>query len=224
MANLEVKNISFAWPDGKEALKNCSFSLSHPGLWMLVGSNGCGKSTLLKLIAGMLCPLQGHIACKLRPALVFQNPDHQLLLPTCRSDLLLGMPIHLSSFQREKRLHLVLDQVGLTGMESRPIHTLSGGQKQRLALAGALASEANLLLLDEPTALLDPLSQVRVLEIVQALCKRKKEPITAIWITHRLQELEYSDGAARMEKGQVGSWHSGVLLKKLLKPLAGRMV
>ena len=223
---LEVRNLSFSWggETGTPALKSCSFSITKPGLWMIVGRNGSGKSTLFRLISGMLEPHTGEIFSRLKPALMFQNPDHQLLLPTCASDLLLSIPTSLPNETRQRRIQIVLEQVGLMGMESRPIHTLSGGQKQRLALAGALASDANLLLLDEPTALLDPQSQIKVLDIVKSLCNRKNNPITAIWITHRLQELEHCEGAAIMEKGQVGAWHSGLLLKKFLKPLAGRVV
>tara|TARA_Y100001968_G_C19338958_1_gene708410 strand:- start:65 stop:790 length:726 start_codon:yes stop_codon:yes gene_type:complete len=221
---LSVKNVSFAWPKGKEALKNCTFEVPRPGLWMLVGRNGSGKSTLFRLINGMLTPQNGSIHCELKIALMFQNPDHQLLLPTCGSDLLLSTPTDLTLLQRQEMVENVLKQVGLLGMESRPIHTLSGGQKQRLALAGALASQAKLLLLDEPTALLDPVSQIKILKIVKSLCNSSSEPITAIWITHRLKELEYSDGAAIMENGRVGPWDSGFLLKKRLTPLARRRV
>ena len=223
---LEVRNLSFSWgaAAGFQVLKSCSFSIPRSGLWMLVGRNGSGKSTLFRLISGMLTPQSGEIISQLKPALMFQNPDHQLLMPTCGSDLLLSTPITLPNEARQRRIKIVLEQVGLMGMESRPIHTLSGGQKQRLALAGALASDANLLLLDEPTALLDPESQIKVLKIVKSLCTRKNNPMTAIWITHRLQELNHCDGAARLEKGQVGTWHSGFLLKKFLKPLAGRVV
>ena len=136
---LVVNNVNFSWPSGKQVIKNCSFSVPSPGLWMLVGRNGSGKSTLFRLITGMLLPQSGQITSCLKPALMFQNPDHQLLLPTCATDLSLSVPLDLDAIERKNRIKLVLDQVGLTGMESRPIHTLSGGQKQRLALAGALA-------------------------------------------------------------------------------------
>ncbi len=217
---LRVEKLCFAWPSGTQVLDECNFSIPGTGLWMLVGSNGSGKSTLFRLIIGMLKASRGSVHCSVKPALVFQNPDHQLLLPTCGSDLLLSLPRTLTSSQRRERIQLVMEQVGLPGMESRPIHTLSGGQKQRLALAGALASEANLLLLDEPTALLDPVSQKIILETVSKLCNSSKDPITALWITHRLEELEYCDGAARMENGRVGKWQPGHLLANRLKPLA----
>ena len=219
---LSFEQVSFIWPCGTKALDQCSFAIPEPGLWMLVGSNGSGKSTLAKLISGLLQPQHGQVTCMLKPALVFQNPDHQLLLPSCGSDLLLNLPSDITLKQRQQRIGNSLEQVGLAGMESRPIHTLSGGQKQRLAIAGALASEATLLLLDEPTALLDPASQQRILATVQQLCHRSHAPLTALWVTHRLEELDHADGAARMEHGRVGAWQSGHQLRQNLQPLAGR--
>nr|WP_320666546.1 ABC transporter ATP-binding protein [Prochlorococcus sp. MIT 1307] len=223
-SSLCLNKVCFSWPNGTDILDKCTLSIPGPGLWMIVGSNGSGKSTLFRLISGMLQPKSGEIYCNLKPLLMFQNPDHQLLMPSCGSDLSLSLPRELTLLQRHELIQDVLEQVDLADMESRPIHTLSGGQKQRLALAGALASDANLLLLDEPTALLDPDSQKSVLRTVSKLCKRRKNPLTALWITHRLEELAYCDGAARMEKGQVGPWLSGHLLIQRLKPLAGRRV
>ena len=221
---LRIEAVDFHWANGRPALRGCSLTLPHPGLWMLVGSNGSGKSTLLRLVIGLLAPQAGQIVTPLKPALVFQNPDHQLLLPSCASDLQLGLPEGLTAAERIRRLSLALAQVGLEGMEDRPIHTLSGGQKQRLAIAGALASEAGLLLLDEPTALLDPTSQKEVLDLICGLCTRPSQPLTALWITHRLEELERCDGAARMEGGRIGPWQEGGQLRQALTPLpTGRL-
>jgi energy-coupling factor transport system ATP-binding protein len=217
---LRVEALDFAWPNGQAALVHCDLCIPRPGLWMLVGSNGSGKSTLLRLIAGLLVPNGGRIITSLKPGLVFQNPDHQLLLPSCGSDLQLGMPDHLPMAERCARVTEALEQVGLGGLEQRPIHTLSGGQKQRLAIAGALASsDASLLLLDEPTALLDPTSQHGVVELIRKLCSRAERPLTALWITHRLEELDSCDAAARMDAGQAGAWQSGSELRQSLTPL-----
>ena len=101
---------------------------------------------------------------------------------------------------------------------------LSGGQKQRLTIACALISNSNFIILDEPTALLDPVSQKSVVQIVRKLCKASERPLTALWITHRLEELRYCDGAARMKNGKVGPWLSGDLLMQGLRALAGRRV
>ena len=221
-ATLCLDRVSYCWPCGTKALDRCNLQIRSPGLWMLVGSNGSGKSTLFRMICGLIQPQSGRMQCALRPALVFQNPDHQLLLPSCGSELLLNLPRNLNQEQRRERINCLLEQVGLAGMATRPIHTLSGGQKQRLAIAGALASDANLLLLDEPTALLDPASQATVLAAVQQLCHRSQAPLTALWVTHRLDELDHADGAARMEKGRIGPWRNGEKLRRQLQPLAGR--
>jgi energy-coupling factor transport system ATP-binding protein len=209
--------ISHTWPGASApALHECRLQLPRPGLWMLVGSNGSGKSTLLRLIAGLLPLQRGHIRCDLRCALVFQNPDHQLLLPSCGSELLLAIDPALERGQRERRVEQALEQVGLEGLADRPIHALSGGQKQRLAIAAALASEAGLLLLDEPTALLDPESQGEVLALIRQLTSRTEGPLTALWITHRLEELSSCDGAALMREGRVGPWQPGAGLARQL--------
>lgn len=218
---LRCQGLRFHWPSGATALRQCSLEIPRPGLWMLVGSNGSGKSTLLRLIAGLLQPQAGSLELQGRAALVFQNPDHQLLLPSCSSDLLLALPEDLDSAQRARRVAEALGQVGLVGFQQRPIHTLSGGQKQRLAIAAALASGAELLLLDEPTALLDPTSQHEALELVWQLCHRAERPLTALWITHRLAELGRCDGAALMQNGQIGAWQAGPALAARLERLQG---
>ena len=214
---LTLNRVSYSWPNGNKALHDCNLSIPRPGLWMLVGSNGSGKSTLFRLIAGLLTPQNGDIRTPHRVALVFQNPDHQLLMPSCGSDLLLGLNPRSERDTQQRRIDDLLHQLGLSGMQSRPIHTLSGGQKQRLAIAGALASDAGLLLLDEPTALLDPASQRTVLTSVLRLCHQKERPLTALWITHRLQELDQADGAARMNNGTIEPWLSGKDLRHRLQ-------
>jgi energy-coupling factor transport system ATP-binding protein len=218
---LVVDQLGFSWPSGQTALNHCSFSIPRPGLWMLVGGNGSGKSTLLRLIAGLLEPSRGRLQRPIKPALVFQNPDHQLLLPSCGSDIQLSLPPGLEPGARLEAVQAALEQVGLAGFRERPIHTLSGGQKQRLAIAGALASRAQLLLLDEPTALLDETSQREVLALIRQLCSRPEQPLTALWITHRLDELDWCDGAALVERGSVSPWQPGKALRSRISPLAG---
>ena len=198
---LRISDLRLRWPSGPVVLDGCSLELPHHGLWMLVGANGSGKSTLLRVITGLIQPDSGRVECCRPSSLVFQNPDHQLLLPSCGADLQLGMPSHLSPPQRQERVGVALERVGLQGFVQRPIHTLSGGQKQRLAIAAGLASDSGLLLLDEPTALLDPESQQEVLTLVRHLCS---EGLTALWVTHRLEELDCCDGAFPMHQGTIG--------------------
>jgi len=220
--DLEFDKVSFSWPNGFRVIDQCSFSIQKPGFWMLVGANGSGKSTLFRLISGVIRPNTGKIFCSLRPSLVYQNPDHQLLMPTCKSELMLCVPKTIPQRNLFDLIQLALEKVDLGEMLDRPIHTLSGGQKQRLAIAGAVVSNSNLLLLDEPTALLDPQSQNSVLKVVQKLTRSGTNPITAIWITHRLEELLFCDGAAILKNGRMSKWNSGSKVFQELKSLALR--
>ncbi len=205
--NVTFKNVSFSWPGKKElVINNCSFSINKSGLWMIVGKNGSGKSTLLKLINGLLKPSNGVISNLANVGMVFQNPDHQILMPNCRSELLLNINKKLSRKDITNKINFALNKVGLDGFDKRPIHTLSGGQKQRLTIACSLISDKNFVLLDEPTALLDSNSQLKVLDIIKNLTNNKRNPFTALWITHRLEELSYSDAVAEMKNGSLSDW------------------
>ena len=202
------EEVSFSWPGKSEkVINNCNFSVNKTGLWMVVGQNGSGKSTLLKLINGILIPSSGIVHCQANIGMVFQNPDHQILLPSCRSELLININQNLSDKEIDKKIENVLHKVGLDGFEKRPVYTLSGGQKQRLAIASALIGEKNFILLDEPTALLDRISQFKVIKIIKELTNNKNNPLTALWITHRLEELSYADGIAEMKAGKISDWH-----------------
>jgi energy-coupling factor transport system ATP-binding protein len=204
---LDFKDVSFSYPDKKENLIfKCNFSIKKPGFWMIVGKNGSGKSTLLKLINGILKPNYGVINCKANIGVVFQNPDHQILMPNCRSELLLNINQNISDFEVTKKIQYVLDQVGLSGFEKRPVHTLSGGQKQRLTIACSLISNRNFILLDEPTSLLDKNSQLKVLKTIKNLTSHNNKPLAALWITHRYEELTYADAVAELKNGFISKW------------------
>ena len=94
----------------------------------------------------------------------------------------------------------------MTGFEKRPVHTLSGGQKQRLTIACALISKRNFILLDEPTSLLDQTSQLKVLKTIKNLTSDHNKPLSALWITHRYEELTYADSVAELKNGFLSSW------------------
>ncbi len=169
---------------------------------MLLGTNGSGKSTLLKLLAGLLPVQSGTVEILPPVGFVFQNPDHQLVMPTVGADIAFGLvEERLPLRQVKQRVEEALDAVNLLPLLRRPIYALSGGQKQRVAIAGAIARHCEVLLLDEPTALLDPDSQRDLVIQVQRLVKDRG--ITALWVTHRLGELDYCDGAFLLEKGKV---------------------
>jgi len=205
--NVNFKDVIFSYPDRKENLIfKCNLSIKEPGFWMVVGKNGSGKSTLLKLINGIIKPTNGIVNTKANIGMVFQNPDHQILMPNCRSELLININQNISDYEITKKIEYVLDQVGLNGFEKRPVHTLSGGQKQRLTIASALISNRNFILLDEPTALLDETSQLNVLKTIKNLTSNHKKPLSALWITHRYEELAYADAVAELKNGFLSDW------------------
>ena len=212
---ISVQNLNFAWASGEQVLKNCSLSVPNGEFWMLLGTNGSGKSTLLRLLAGLLKPSSGEIEISDRVGFVFQNPDHQLVMPTVGADIAFGLVSeNLSYGETQERVVEALGAVNLAQMLRRPIYALSGGQKQRVAIAGAIARNAEVLLLDEPTALLDSSNQIDLVASVRNLVKQKN--LTALWVTHRLNELDYADGAFLLERGQVVDSGDPMRLKQVL--------
>lgn len=199
---IRATDLCFAWSEDKEILHSCAVEVPEGEFWMLLGANGSGKSTLLRLLAGLLQPTGGEIQISSPVGFVFQNPDHQLVMPTVGADVAFGLVNEgLEIDEIRQRVEESLSAVSLGAFQRRPIYALSGGQKQRVAIAGAIARHCDVLLLDEPTALLDPDSQLELVAQVQALVK--KRGITALWVTHRLEELEYCDGAFLLEAGKV---------------------
>lgn len=197
-----VQDLCFSWPKGETVLKSCSLNVPKGEFWMLLGTNGSGKSTLLRLLAGLLRPQSGEIKIVGPAGFVFQNPDHQLVMPTVGADVAFGLVEQkLSLKEIRQRVEEALAAVNLWPLQRRPIYALSGGQKQRVAIAGALARRCAVLLFDEPTALLDPDTQLDLVAQVRRLVN--SEGITALWVTHRLDELNYCDGAFLLERGHV---------------------
>ncbi|XP_059643452.1 ABC transporter I family member 10-like isoform X1 [Cornus florida] len=184
-------------------LKDCSLRIPSGQFWMLLGPNGCGKSTLLKILAGLLNPIDGFVYVKKPKSFVFQNPDHQVVMPTVEADVAFGLgKFNMARDEIRSRVAKALDAVDMLDFLQRPVQTLSGGQKQRVAIAGALAEACKVLLLDELTTFLDEKDQIGVIKAVKNSLKNSEE-VTALWVTHRLEELEYADGAVYMEDGRV---------------------
>lgn len=182
---------------------------------MLLGTNGSGKSTLLRLLAGLLKADAGSVEITAPVGFVFQNPDRQLVMPTVGADIAFGLVAeNLSPAQVRARVAEALAAVNLLELERRPIYALSGGQKQRIAIAGAIARHCEVLLLDEPTALLDADTQLELVALVKNLVYSRG--LTALWVTHRLDELDYCDGAIFLEGGRVVSQGDPQLLRQQL--------
>lgn len=213
---IAVENVSFYWPSGAAVLQNCSLTVGRGEFCMLLGNNGSGKSTLLRLMAGLLTRQTGTIKTNGPVGFVFQNPDHQLVMPTVGADVAFGLVKEkLTLPQVRQRVEEALTAVNLQHLQRRAIYALSGGQKQRVAIAGAIAQHCQILLLDEPTALLDPDSQIDLVRQVQALVKSRG--LTALWVTHRLAELDYCDRAFLLENGEMSDQGDPQRLKQKLK-------
>jgi energy-coupling factor transport system ATP-binding protein len=213
---IAVENVSFYWPSGAAVLKGCSLSVEPGEFCMLLGNNGSGKSTLLRLLAGLLQRQIGAMRIQGPVGFVFQNPDHQLVMPTVGADVAFGLvKENLTLGEVRSRVEEALKAVNLLNLQRRAIYALSGGQKQRVAIAGAIAQHCQVLLLDEPTALLDPDSQIDLVRQVQALVKERG--LTALWVTHRLAELDYCDRAFLLEGGAVSDHGDPQRLKQKLK-------
>ena len=197
-----MQDLNFQWTNGVSVLKSCSFAVPRGQFWMLLGTNGSGKSTLLRLLVKLLAIQSGQIHLDQPVGFVFQNPDHQLVMPTVGADVAFGLVEEQLAYPVvRQRVQEALSAVNLMEMERRPIYALSGGQKQRVAIAGAIARHCQVLLLDEPTALLDPDSQIDLVKRVRQIVYDRH--LTALWVTHRLNELDYCDGAFLLDQGQV---------------------
>ncbi|MBE7386016.1 MAG: energy-coupling factor ABC transporter ATP-binding protein [Leptolyngbya sp. SIO1E4] len=213
---ISVDNVSFQWSPEASVLHHCSLQVQPGEFCMLLGDNGSGKSTLLKLLTGLLTPQSGSIHIERPFGYVFQNPDHQLVMPTVGADVAFGLvneQLPLATVR--SRVSEALAAVNLAQLARRPIYALSGGQKQRVAIAGEIARHCHVLLLDEPTALLDPGSQLELVALVKDLVKQRA--LTALWVTHRLAELEYCDRAFLLRQGRVVDQGKPERMRKVLE-------
>lgn len=175
---------------------------------MLLGANGCGKSTLLRCLANLVVSSSGRILMSESFGYVFQNPDQQVVLPSVYSDVAFSLGRYdLNEKDVYNLVMYALDRVGMVEFVDRQTSSLSGGQKQRVAIAGALAENPSVLLLDELTTFLDGSDQMKVVkcvrEIVHPVSKGTDWDVTAVWVTHRLEELEYADKVSFMENGKI---------------------
>jgi cobalt/nickel transport system ATP-binding protein len=214
---IETRDLNYSYGDGTEALKAINISFELGKKVALVGPNGAGKSTLMLMMNGILRPSSGEVlfsgsplkydAASLRAirravGMVFQNSDDQLFAPTVYQDVAFG-PVNLG-FPPEKVNRYVgfaLQYVGLCGYDRRPPHHLSGGEKKRVAIAGILAMEPEVMILDEPTSNLDPASSEEIMEMLDELNHGGK---TLIISTHDV-ELAYrwADEIILMKDGEV---------------------
>ena len=220
MSLLEVLDVHHTYtPERAEpvqALRGVSLSIAAGEYVAVLGHNGCGKSTLARLLNGLLAPTQGDVLVKgwntrdrahLRDVrrtvgMVFQHPDNQFVATIVEEDVAFG-PENLGLPRDEiiRRVAWSLDRVELGQYRGRSPHQLSGGQKQRACIAGVLAMRPEVLVLDEATAMLDPLGRVEVLGVVRQL--NRGEGVTVVAITHHMEEALDADRVIVMAEGRI---------------------
>ena len=218
---LETKELTFYYPaeEGREAaaaLRQVTVGIEKGSFVVVLGHNGSGKSTLAKTFNAVVLPSGGHVyvkgmdtldeslllAVRQRVGMVFQNPDNQIVANVVEEDVAFA-PENLGVPSREIRIRVneALKAVGMSEYMTHAPHLLSGGQKQRIAIAGVIAMEPECIVLDEATAMLDPVGRREVLETIHRLNKEKG--ITVVLITHHMNEAETADRVIVMDDGQV---------------------
>ena len=218
---IETKELRFAYPadEGNEpvfALRGVDISIEKGSFVVVLGHNGSGKSTLAKTFNAVLLPVGGKVyvenmdtldetlllAIRQRVGMVFQNPDNQIVANVVEEDVAFGPEnLGVAGPEIRHRVDKALKQVGMYEYREHAPHLLSGGQKQRIAIAGVIAMEPKCIVLDEPTAMLDPRGRREVIETVSRLNQEKG--ITVILITHHMDEAARADRVVIMHKGVV---------------------
>lgn len=198
------------------ALDDVSLNIEEGDYVCLIGPNGSGKSTLARHLNALLLPVSGEVyvdgllssdeqnrwEIRRRVGLVFQNPDNQIVATTVEEDVAFGLEnLGVEPPLIRQRVAEALELVGLSSLASHAPHLLSGGQKQRLAIAGIIAMRPRCLVLDEPTAMLDPRGRREVLATIRLL--NRQESVTVVHITHFMEETLEADRVVIMNKGKI---------------------
>ena len=218
---IKTENLKYAYPadEGEKqtfALQGVNLRIEKGSFVVVLGHNGSGKSTLAKTFNGVLLPVGGRVyvggmdttdenlllAIRQHVGMVFQNPDNQIVANVVEEDIAfapenLGVP----SKEIRRRVDDALHAVGMYEFVRHAPHLLSGGQKQRIAIAGVIAMEPDCIVLDEATAMLDPIGRQEVLSTVHRLNREKG--ITVVLITHHMNEAELADRVVVMDNGRV---------------------
>lgn len=214
---IKSQNVHYSYTEHKESLAvdGLDLHVKEGEFVVIIGHNGSGKSTFAKLCNGIMMPTEGTLLIdnlsisdesllweiRKTAGMVFQNPDNQLVATVVDEDVAFG-PENLGLSPQDIRIRVdeALETVHMTAYAKKPPHLLSGGQKQRVAIAGILAMRPKCIILDEPTAMLDPIGRKEVMETVHRL--NKEEQITIVHITHFMDEAVAADRVIVMEKGR----------------------
>lgn len=220
---ISVENLAYTYPgmddqSGVVVFEDMNLKIEEGTFVAILGTNGCGKSTLAKHFNSILLPTGGKVyVCSIDTAneerimqvrrnvgMVFQNPDNQIVANVVEEDVAFGPEnLGVSSPEIRHRVNKALKQVGMYEYREHAPHLLSGGQKQRIAIAGVIAMEPKCIVLDEPTAMLDPRGRREVVETIGRLNKEKG--ITAVLITHHMDEAAKADRVVVLHKGKVAA-------------------
>lgn len=202
-------------PIRNRAVRGISLEVRKGEFVALLGHNGSGKSTLCRMLNGLILPSSGRVEIcgmdtrdenllwdiRSRCGMVFQNPDNQTVTSIVEEDVAFG-PENLGVPQEElrHRVDQALEAVGMSAFKERAPHTLSGGQKQRIAIAGILAMNPDIIVLDEPTAMLDPEGRAEIIHTIEALHADGK---TIVYVTHYMEEAVRADRVVVLDQGQI---------------------
>ena len=218
---ISVEHLKYSYPgedDGQDVsvFENLDLTIEDGSFTAVLGPNGCGKSTLAKHFNGILLPVGGTVyvygmdsqddeqlmTIRRTVGMVFQNPDNQIVANVVEEDVAFGPEnLGIASPEIRNRVDRALKQVGMYEYREHAPHLLSGGQKQRIAIAGVIAMQPKCIVLDEPTAMLDPRGRREVMETIQNLNREKG--ITVILITHHMDEAALADRVVVLDRGEV---------------------
>ena len=220
---ITVENLAYAYPDldgqkGTQVFENLNLTIESGSFVAILGTNGCGKSTLAKHFNSILLPSGGKVyvdgidtsdlnrimAVRRCVGMVFQNPDNQIVANVVEEDVAFGPEnLGVAAPEIRRRVDKALKQVGMYEYREHAPHLLSGGQKQRVAIAGIIALEPKCIVLDEPTAMLDPRGRADVMQTVEKLNREKG--ITGVLITHHMDEAAQAQRVIVLDKGKVAA-------------------
>ena len=218
---IKIEHLAYTYPGventpGVAVFQDMNLTIENGSFTAILGSNGCGKSTLAKHFNAILLPGEGKvwvygmdtadeeklIAIRRWVGMVFQNPDNQIVANVVEEDVAFGPEnLGVASPEIRRRVEQALRQVGMYEYREHAPHLLSGGQKQRIAIAGIIAMEPKCIVLDEPTAMLDPKGRREVLDTVLRLNREKG--ITIVLITHHMEEAAMAGRVVVLHQGRV---------------------
>ncbi|BBE29876.1 energy-coupling factor transporter ATP-binding protein EcfA1 [Tepiditoga spiralis] len=206
---LKCENINYNYGKRK-VINNVSLGIKKGQFTGIVGDNGSGKSTLMKILSGILFDYNGKVFFeneelneknRIKIGYIFQNPENQIVGVTIEEDVAFGMEnMGVPRKEMIKKIQWALSIVGMSGFEKRDPNTLSGGQKQRLAIASILAMDPEVIFMDEPTTMLDPVGRLEVYTVIKKLVELKK---TVVIASHHSQDLRDVERIIALKNGKI---------------------